>query len=282
MKVLVTGASGFIGRPLVKRLVAQRHQVVATYFRGTPPACWRAYRWDLRQAHDPAMLSEVEVVIHAAHDLRAGEAELVQGLHQFHRAVQQRGIRQVFLSSLSASESSPSPYGRQKYELEKNLMAADPGISIVRPGLVIGPGGVFGRLKLTLQRWPLFPLIDRGSSLVSFIGLDDLLMALEQLVCGRVPPGEYNLFSDRRVPFAEMLKEMAQINGWRRVFLNVPSSLILMGIRLAEQLRLPLPVRRENVTGLRQNSNHPYQPNLVNFGLPERSFVECYRSNFPS
>lgn len=279
MRLLVTGSSGFIGSELVRQLIGQGHEVIGTYYRGSPPRCSAFYRWDLRQSHPEGILSGVEAVIHAAHDAVSAEADVSLGLGRFLDVVQDAGIRQIFLSSLSAREDSLSGYGRLKYQLEKRA-GCSRGFVVVRPGLVVGPGGLFGRLRLTLQRWPVFPLIDHGGSSVSFVGLDELVIVVKQLIDQPDLAGEFNLFSSARIPFGNMLKQIARLNHWKRLFVNIPSGPILVGLRMAEVVGLKLPIRRENVTGLRQNSDHPYVSSLASLGLVERTFAETYLNNF--
>lgn len=72
MRILVTGASGFIGSHLCERLIADGHQVTGV----DRQPCWvpgvTAFRWDLRERAIASLLRDVDAVIHLA--ARAGMA----------------------------------------------------------------------------------------------------------------------------------------------------------------------------------------------------------------
>src|SRR2546427_2547817 len=78
MRVAITGATGFIGRRLVDRLLADRHEVVAltrdpTRARATLPRAARAVRWDPRAGTvDATALRDLDAVVHLAGESVAG------------------------------------------------------------------------------------------------------------------------------------------------------------------------------------------------------------------
>lgn len=77
MKVVVTGATGFVGRPLTKRLLDGGHQVTAwtrnpERARGTLPALCEVAAWDPGRPTDPELLRGVDAVIHLAGESVAG------------------------------------------------------------------------------------------------------------------------------------------------------------------------------------------------------------------
>jgi nucleoside-diphosphate-sugar epimerase len=228
--VFVTGASGFVGRVLLSRLVACGETVRAgvrdphlTFGSGIET---RAY--DLEATPDwPRLLSGVEVVYHLAarvHRLHESEAEAEQGNQRINhlatlelaRAAATAGCRRlVYVSSIKVNGeatgespfSSDDPmapedaYGRAKRDAELGLhaIAADAGLEvcIVRPPLVYGPcvGANFLRLLQLVRRGiPLpFASVTNARSLVYVGNLADLLVT-----CGRNPTatGKTFLVSD--------------------------------------------------------------------------------------
>ena len=153
MRILVIGAGGFIGRHVCATLAAAGHHAVAAALRPTPA-------WDSPAAWAP-QLAGMDGVVYAAGCLRdeaAGTADLLDLLH--HRApaaladaCDAAGIaRFVHVSALCGGISA---YARSKHAGEVALAGR---AAIVRPSLVLGPGGLSSRLLDGLSRLPWLPL----------------------------------------------------------------------------------------------------------------------------
>ncbi len=213
MRILLTGASGFVGQGLLAALDQAGHQVTA---------CARQLRPD---SHYPLLagpelgpyadwrplLAGQQVVIHcagrvhvmreqAARPLEAFRRVNVQGSWRLARQAAAAGVQRfIFLSSIKVNGEASQPgqpwqacdrpvpadaYGQSKYEVERLLqrLAADTGmaVTVIRPVLVYGPGvkANFRRLLGWLARgWPL-PLgaVDNRRSLLALDNLADLVV----------------------------------------------------------------------------------------------------------
>ena len=212
MKVLVTGASGFLGHATCARLVTQGRDVIGTV-RHLPdrPLSGVEYRivGDLNADTDwRDALTGVDAIIHcaarvhvmretAADPLVAFRAVNVAGTKQLARQAAAAGARQfIYLSSVKVNGEGgsvayretdlPAPqdaYGVSKYETELGLreIAAETGMEvvIVRPPLVYGPGvkANFQALMRALVRGIPLPLgaIHNRRSLVALDNVVDLI-----------------------------------------------------------------------------------------------------------
>src|ERR1700674_4712723 len=208
MRVLVTGASGFIGTTLCRELRAHGHAVRAAVRNAAdeePDRLERVVVTDIAGEYDrSALLDGIDAVVHlvaVAHGA-VSEAMLqrinVEGAAQLARAAAGRVRRFVFLSSVKVhgeesggrafSETDmPRPedaYGRSKLEAERSLreIAAGSGMELAvrRPPLVYGPGvkGNFLRLLGWVDSsWPL-PLgaIENRRSLIYVGNLVDAIV----------------------------------------------------------------------------------------------------------
>lgn len=192
--VLVTGATGFVGSVLVRRLVADGRRVLAAVRASSgalPEGVERAVVGEIGSGTDwtPA-LAGVDAIVHLAaraHVLRDMSSDVYAlyratntlGALRLAEAAAAAGVRRfVFLSSVRVhgerssgapfTESSPlaatDPYGRSKAEAERGLseIAARTGLEVVvlRPPLVYGPGarGNFARLVRLVARGIPLPL----------------------------------------------------------------------------------------------------------------------------
>ena len=164
----VTGATGFIGRNLVRDLSARGFAVTA--FQRTPPHA-AAPRVHVRtlilpDRVDPADFAGLDVLVHGAFveygpDCLEADAINREGTRRVVAAAREHGTRVVYLSTMSAHPGALSHYGRNKLELEEMF---DPERdAILKLGLVLGAGGLFGSMAGLLRNVRVVPL--PGSSL---------------------------------------------------------------------------------------------------------------------
>jgi nucleoside-diphosphate-sugar epimerase len=268
--VLVTGANGFLGRPLCAHLAECGHSVVRAVRspRGKLPAADGVVATgDLEDAPDLGdALTGVDVVIHLAaraHVMRDTaldpeaafrRANLDATRHLAQEAVRVGVRRFVFLSSVKVNgeqtttdrpfseDDLPQPedaYGRSKRAAEQELwrIAAATGLEVVviRPPLVYGPrvkGNFLRLLKLADTGVPL-PLarVRNRRSLINVWNLCDLIA-----VCVSHPAaaGETFLACDQHdLSTPELIRALRESLGKRPRLFAVPLSLILGTSRLA-------------------------------------------------
>lgn len=263
-RLLLTGASGFIGRALGQALLAAGYRLREA---GRRPglAGSEFFAADLEGPVDwrPA-LAGVDCVVHAAgmahvpaaglSPADVGRVRRVNALaaEELALAAAQAGVRRlVFVSSAKvlgeaadpespfAAASPPAPadaYARIKLEAEERI-AAVAGLPwvILRPPLVYGPGvkGNFARLASWVRRgWPL-PLggIDNRRSLLFVGNLADAVLAClvrEEALGRRLLLGD-----ETPVSTPQLLRAMAQAAGCRIRLLPLPPALLAAGAALA-------------------------------------------------
>ena len=97
------------------------------------------------------------------------------------RAAAAAGVRrQILMSSISARPDAVSEYGRTKLAEEEYFIRNNH--TIVRPGTVLGKGGLFGKIAGVMQSFPVLPLLDGGRARMTVIGVHDLCRALEAIL----------------------------------------------------------------------------------------------------
>ncbi|MCK7594468.1 SDR family oxidoreductase [Pseudomarimonas salicorniae] len=263
MKIAVFGSSGFIGSALIARSHALGHDSIAYSRRGRPASGAVARQWSLGEIPDLDPCENADGAVHLAHDFdgEAGADRTFRGTLKLIDALRQRGVRrQVFVSSFSAGEHHQSRYGRVKHELEKVLGESE-DVWIVRPGLVIGDGGLFGRIAKIARASPVIPLPDGGKGEVYCIDLAELcdlfLRVLQLGPASRV----LNLFEPRPRALRDLVLEVAARNR-PRLIMNVPSSLALRILDLSERLAIPLPVTSDNLRGFLANQRADHRSSI--------------------
>jgi NADH dehydrogenase len=251
LRVAITGAGGFLGSALTRRLLAAGVEVQGLTRRplSLPGVQWQAYELG-GPLPAPTFFENVDAIVHAAFGQGAAGPALEQmncaAAQELLAAARRHGRHFVFISSMSAHAGAASSYGRAKWSIEQTL---DPAVdAIVRPGLIIGPGGVFARMQATLHRAPVIPLFYGGTQPVQPVGLDDVVAAVEQILRQRLA-GCFNLGSATPITIRQLYERMLAAAGRRRPLLPLPSDLTVLALRAAERLGLTLPLTAENLLG---------------------------------
>ncbi|AGM41719.1 NAD-dependent epimerase/dehydratase [Spiribacter salinus M19-40] len=253
-RVLVTGASGFIGRALLPALAAEGHDVTAATWRLTPdnPGGEAAQREALagcdRVIHLAAEAHQ-RVAGRSLESLRAVNVEATLALAHQARAA---GVRHfIFMSSIGVlGQSSPAPldesapvaptepYARSKAEAEAALWSLaddDMAVSVVRPPLVHGPHapGNFGRLLDWAHKGmplPLAGITDNRRSLLGLHNLVDFLCHL--LVNPHARNQTFHVCDDETVSTAGLLRVLARATGREPRLFYIPPVLLRWAARV--------------------------------------------------
>lgn len=201
MKVLVTGASGFLGSYVCEQLVAGGHEVGALVRReGSQPAGTTAVSGDLTDAaslRDALAGWRPEVVIHLAAEIASQrdpakiEAANVTGTRDLIAASEAAGVERIVFTSTVVTgdahgevltEDSALPvetaYGRSKQEGERLLRDSSLEDIVIRPSHVYGPGGWFVEEFVNRLRQPgRFAVIGSGENWWDVVHVEDVASA---------------------------------------------------------------------------------------------------------
>jgi nucleoside-diphosphate-sugar epimerase len=269
MKVFITGLNGFIASHSAAWLARQGHTVEGTSHSGGGK--FRSVAWSLGDPVDPGALAGVDLLIHAAHDFRPGAMNAnIKGTLDMERAAAGRVKRQILVSSLSALSEATSDYGVAKRTQEEHFLRQ--GHTIIRPGTVLGQGGLFGKIAGTVQRFPIVPLLDGGKATMTVIGVYDLCRALDQIL--RIQePGQYNLYYEKMPTLASVVRTLAKTLQRRVVFVPVPSILLLLPLSALKALRIRTPIDVDNLKGYIASRAPDYKSDLRGV-LPQRTSWE--------
>lgn len=267
-RILVTGATGFVGPALVEELARAGHQVRVALRRDAPvlPGVEYTITGGIGPETDwrPALIG-VGTVVHLAARAHVGDtgpdalARFRQvnslGTKRLAEAAAASGVRRfVFLSSVKAmGESSPpgrplsevdlarpeDAYGRSKREGETALLdvAAGCGMEpvILRAPLVYGPGvkGNFLRLLRLVDRGLPLP-VGAVANRRSLVARANLVCALRQCVEAEAAAGQIFLVADGEdLSTPELVRRLARALGKTPRLLPVPSVVLRTAGRLA-------------------------------------------------
>ena len=254
MKILLTGASGFIGRNLAAALTMAGHQVV--------PAS-RRDGMDFRQMLSPAVwiprLDGVDAVINAVGIIGETGRQRFESLHTLapialFQACVQTGVRRVVqISALGADDTAVSAYHLSKRAADDGLRELDLDWFVLKPSLVYGRGGRSAALFMRMATLPLIPVIGDGRQMLQPVHISDLVAAVVQALTSPDVRQTLDVVGAERISFADWLQAMRRTRGQPRArLLHVPALLAMTLMRVASVVS-PL-LRADNLRMLQRGS----------------------------
>jgi len=166
MKILLCGATGFVGRALARALTQAGHQVLpgVSQPRGLPGEVVMDFTRDHAAAGWLPRLQGVAAVVNAAGVLRDTPRRPIAAIHTaapiaLFDACAQAGVRRVVQISALGVEEGDTDYARTKRAADERLLALHAQgqlqATVVRPSVIFGAGGDSTALFMTLARLPL-------------------------------------------------------------------------------------------------------------------------------
>lgn len=224
LTVLVTGATGFIGRRLVPELVERGMTVRAMTRRpeaydgpGDPVG---------GDVHDADSLTDalkgVDVAIYLVHSLDDPDFERkdAEAARTFGRVAAEAGVSQiVYMGGLGADGENLSPHLRSRREVEGLLGEAGVPVTVLRAAIVVGAGGISWELTRQLvKNLPAMVVPKWVSTMTQPIAVDDVIRYLAGVIGKEEARGRvFEIGGADRLTYLEMLQVAAEVRGGHRV-----------------------------------------------------------------
>jgi nucleoside-diphosphate-sugar epimerase len=276
----VTGANGYVGSRICRRLAAMGCEVVALA-RTAPPESTHV-PWSLNDEVSPQLFRslKIDALVHCAYDfspMHWNEIRRinVEGSVRLLEAAQAAGVRQiVFISTISAFPGCKSLYGAAKMETEK--VAHRLGGTVIRPGLVWGEnsGGMFGALRQRAQTASIVPLIGSGNHLQYLVHEEDLGDLIARCVSGEVnATGAITAAAEQPWRLRDLIATIAGRSRRKPSFLPVPWRAAWAALKVAETAGLKLGFRSDSIVSLVYQNPEPDFSEARRLGLRFRPFA---------
>jgi nucleoside-diphosphate-sugar epimerase len=265
MKVVITGASGFVGKNLSDYLKKD-------YLTESLP---------LRQKSITAeMMHEGDAIIHLAgkaHDTKnvsdsseyfKVNTELTKEL--FNVFLQSEIKDFIYFSSVKAVAdevskvlfenvlaSPKTPYGQSKLQAEEYILSKEipqgKRVFIIRPCMIHGPGnkGNLNLLYSVVNKRVPYPLAAFHNER-SFLGIDNLNFLIKEIIQNKeIPSGVYNFSDDEVLSTKQLIEIISSVSNKKNLSIAVPKSIINSMGKIGDLIKLPL--NSETIQKLTEN-----------------------------
>jgi uncharacterized protein YbjT (DUF2867 family) len=270
MEVLVTGATGFLGRRVVRELLDRGHRVRALVHTPGREALFPQGAVTVHQGSvsRPESLAAAcrgaDAVVHLVAIIRQrkgasfdgvnrqGTANLVAAIKEANRDATAAGggVRKlVHVSVIGAADNPAIPYLHSKWQGEQAVAAGGLPYTILRPSLLFGEGDEFLNTLAGLVRvFPVVPVVGSGRNRFQPIAAEDVARCVALALERPDLDGQtLEIGGPQELSYLEVLRLVARTLGKRRWRVNLPVWFMRLNVALLEKVQPRPPVTTEQL-----------------------------------
>ncbi|MEW6408929.1 MAG: complex I NDUFA9 subunit family protein [Nitrospirota bacterium] len=286
--ILVTGATGFVGGHLIKRLIAEGYKI-RCLVRDPSKASMiisagaEPVTGDISEPESlKEAVSGVEKVIHLVGIIQEGKGFTFKSVHvdgtkNLIEVSKNGGVRFFYYqSALGASKDGKTEYFRTKWEAEEIVQGSGLSYTIFRPSIIYGASDKF-TLKLMdiLRKTPVMPIFGSGDSLLQPIYIDDLITCIikvleDQQYHNRI----FEIGGPEHITYEDIVNAIQQAIGKERMKLHIPVNILKPGIKFLEEILSTPPITTDQLTMLMMDNICERDSVRKNFGFEPLPFRE--------
>lgn len=302
MRIFLTGATGFVGKHMLARLLREGHSVRALVRRGSghenrgvdftepgidttnvepvPGDVVTGAGLDdgIQGCH--AVIHLVGIIVEK--DTNTFESVHHIGTRNVAQAAKRAGIRRfVQMSALGVRPDGVAAYQTSKWKGEEAVRGGGIAYCILRPSLIFGPGdGFVTQMMDTMRKAPLFrPVPGSGTPKFRPVFIDDVTACFARALTTDAATNQtVELGGADELSLNDVLAEIARCAGVTKPAVHIPLPLMLLGAAVAERLLSKPPVTVDQLRMLREGSNCDIEPMKRIFAIKPRGFGGCGRA----
>lgn len=269
MKILVVGATGFIGKSIYQSLHSLEHEVIAGV-RNPDTFDGKAIKIDfLKLVEDSTLIQRLEgvdVVINAVGIIAPTKDQSFETMHTlapiklFESAKKANVTRIIQISALGA-QTGTTPYHTSKHEADTYLKNLGVNYAILYPSVVYGNDGKSTALFQALASLPIVPIIGDGSQILQPVKIEDLVQTVISIVDSKEKNIELDVVGKTPISYKKLLlgfRKYLSIKGTKTV--SVPT----LGTNMIGKILDEPTVNHDNIIMLNQGNSADVSP-LANF-----------------
>ena len=284
MLVMVTGATGFLGRQVVLGLEEHHHQVRCLVHtpgreRIFPPRSVDVHYGNVLDTQAlAAAFYDIEAVVHLVGVLRqrkgAGYDRVNrQGTANVVAAAKEAGVKHfIQVSAIGASDSPSYPYLYSKWQGEQEVMKSGLPYTILRSSIMFGPGDEFLNTLAGLVRvFPLVPVVGSGRNRLQPIAVEDVARCISLAVDRDSLKGKViEVGGPQQLSYNEIMAIVGRTLGRWHLRVHLPVWLMYLATALVQAILPRPPVTTDQLRML--PSRNVAEPGVVEetFGFTPR------------
>jgi len=269
MKILVTGATGFVGSHLLRGLTGAGHEVRALVRGGESAERIKGKGVEIfaGDVTDPDTLHGVadgcDAVVHLVGIIQPGPGYTFESIHKegtqniIDAAKESWSVRHfIYQSALGTRKGAISEYHRTKYLAEELTKGSGLNYTITRPSIIFGKGdGFTTRLTEVIRMSPVVPVIGPGKGRLQPVYIEDLV----QLFVGITGNPDYygrtlEIGGPEQLTFDQVVDELKGALGTVKPTLHVPVWLVKPAATVMEKVLPHPPVTNDQLTMLEEDN----------------------------
>lgn len=275
MRIFLTGATGFVGRHLIKRL--NNHEVTCFIRKDSEDLKnFKTVKGDLKYVADVVNnLKDFDVVIHLAANLWVTDnhtmyLDNVVATKNIIEACKKNGVKRIItLSSASATPENLSEYGKTKLEADKLIMNSKLEYTILKPTMIYGDGGRgFTRILSHIKKYPIVPIVGHGKTLMQPVFVEDVVDVI--LKCLENPKAInkiYNVAGPKAVSMNELFDAISATLGKKKFKLHIPVRLLYRITNLMHPFNKKKRMTKEGIKTFYTDSNLDISETVKDLGF---------------
>jgi uncharacterized protein YbjT (DUF2867 family) len=264
-KILVTGASGYIGGRLVSELFERGYQVRvvirgnAVHYQELWPQAEIVVADALKHETLQCALRGIDTAFYLIHSLLLGRHQFyeadIQAARNFRMAAEENNVKRIiYLGGLGDVETTLSDHLRSRIHVSQELQNGPIPVTILRAATIMGSGSAsYEIIKHLVKKIPIINVPTWGTTRCQPIAIRDVIKYL--VGCLETPETaekSFDIGGQDILTYREMLEVFAEVTGKKRLFFTGPFSRLGFYAYIASLVTpVPAPIIQSLMEGLK-------------------------------
>ena len=287
-KILIFGATGQIGRHLIRKLTKNNYKVIcqtrnlhkAIFLKTSGSIGYIDIKetkiFDYEKVSE--LVDNTDIVINLIGILfESGKINTFEKIHTLFpkflsQICKKKNKNLIHISSLGVENASDSKYAASKAEGENKIFENLPSATILKPSIVYSVNDSFTtRFMSLLNFFPIFPLYYGGKTKFAPIHASDLTDIIFHVIENNIRGKKIETVGPKVLTFLEILNILSKCINKKRVFLPLPLFLAKFSAKILE--KMPNPLLTVDQLNLLKYDNISSENNMNNFDLGSPSKI---------